>query len=263
MAHKEDAYIATPSTDDLWLEEDKGLLSQRLSTSRLSFYRESLHVFGLVAIASILIGTLAGIKLSPFLSDEVCADPSLGIWSPANDLIKYKTVTFESYFLGHEDSPWTRAPKESKDALWDSIYEFGISGISENEASNLLNETLTSPNDPDTYMIQLEVFHLIHCLNMLRKVVYPDQYPELWSYHDNGTINHDTRQAVHIDHCVDALRQSIVCNADVTPISFIENRLGRGIFPDVTATHVCRNFDEIVGWAKAHEVRDYQGKHLH
>ena len=83
------------------------------------------------------------------------------------------------------------------DSLWVSV-PVGISGISKDEASHLLNKTLSAPEDPDTYMIQLEVFHNLHCLNMLRKTIYPDQYPDMVAYHDNGTINHGTLQALHM-----------------------------------------------------------------
>ncbi|KAI4157983.1 MAG: hypothetical protein LQ342_007843 [Letrouitia transgressa] len=177
--------------------------------------------------------------------------------APVNDIVKYKTVTFDSFFLGHA-SPWTRGTKEEKDALWAATYEFGISGISKDEASNLLNETLPAPHDPETYMIQLEVFHNLHCLNMLRKTIYPDQYPDMVSYHDNGTINHGTLQALHMDHCLDALRQSTMCESDVTPVTFVNNFFGRGVYPNLVATHTCRDFDALVNWAKGREVKDYE-----
>jgi hypothetical protein len=47
-------------------------------------------------------------------------------------------------------------------------------------------------------MIQLEVFHNLHCLNMLRKSLYPEQYPEMVEYYPNGTINHNTLAALHM-----------------------------------------------------------------
>ena len=129
-------------------------------------------------------------------------------------------------------------------------------------------------------MIQLEVFHNLHCLNMLRKTIYPDQYPDMVAYHDNGTINHGTLQALHMgnspsllclctfgsvtltkgrkDHCLDALRQSTMCEADVTPVTFVHNFFGRGVYPNLVATHTCRDFDVLVDWAKEREVKDYQ-----
>jgi hypothetical protein len=185
-----------------------------------------------------------------------CKNPALELWSPVNNIVKYKTVTFKPYFI--DPSPWTRGTKEEKDRLWESTYEFGISGISEKEASNLLNATLPAPNDPKTYMIQLEVFHNLHCLNMLRKSLYPEQYPEMVEYYSNGTINHNTLAALHMDHCLDALRQSTMCEADITPVIFVHNFFGRGVYPKLIATHTCRDFDAIVEWAKEREVKDYE-----
>lgn len=77
----------------------------------------------------------------------------------------------------------------------------GISWITKEEASRMVNQTLPAPHDPDKYMIQLEVFHNLHCLNMLRKSLYPDEYPEMWEYHKNGTVNHNTLQSLHMGEC--------------------------------------------------------------
>ncbi|KAF2834035.1 hypothetical protein CC86DRAFT_279384 [Ophiobolus disseminans] len=175
--------------------------------------------------------------------------------APANGEVKYKTETFDGYFF--EPSPYTRVSKEEKNKNWEALYEFGISGIPRAEAAKLTNETLANPDNPDEYMIQLEVFHNLHCLNMIRKQLYPDEYPELWEYWENGTVNHFTLQAKHIDHCIDQLRQSLMCNSDVTPVVFGHNFFGRGIYPKLIATHTCRDFYAISDWAKAREVENY------
>lgn len=183
-------------------------------------------------------------------------------------------INLHRSFRWQVDSSWGLAP-------------VGISGISKDEASHLLNKTLPAPEDPDTYVIQLEVFHNLHCLNMLRMTIYPDQYPDMVAYHDNGTINHGTLQALHmgelnhtlleslyfalsmlrktdklsntsLDHCLDALRQSTMCEADVTPVTFLNNYFGRGVYPNLIATHTCRDFDALVNWAKRREVKNYQ-----
>ncbi|KAJ5772372.1 hypothetical protein N7520_002901 [Penicillium odoratum] len=93
---------------------------------------------------------------------------------------------------------------------------------------------------------------------MLRKSLYPDQYPKMWAYHENGTVNHGTLQSMHMDHCIDVLRQSTMCEADVTPIPFVRSYFGCGVFPNIIATHTCRDFDAIVQWAKEREVQDYE-----
>jgi hypothetical protein len=91
-------------------------------------------------------------------------------------------------------------PSNSKNSYYgtNQYHQVGISGVSKEEASHLLNATLPAPHDPDTYMIQLEVFHNLHCLNMLRKSLYPDEYPEMVEYNPDGTINHNTLASLHM-----------------------------------------------------------------
>lgn len=40
---------------------------------------------------------------------------------------------------------------------------------------------VTNPNTGETgYRVGLEVFHQLHCLNLLRMSTYPDYYPKVW-----------------------------------------------------------------------------------
>ena len=40
---------------------------------------------------------------------------------------------------------------------------------------------VTDPKTGETgYRVGLEVFHQLHCLNLLRMSTYPDYYPKLW-----------------------------------------------------------------------------------
>ncbi len=62
----------------------------------------------------------------------------------------------------------TKANKSCLDVL--------ISAISPESAAKLPNATTPFTYDTDHYIIELDVFHQLHCLNMLRKLVYPDAY---------------------------------------------------------------------------------------
>jgi hypothetical protein len=77
----------------------------------------------------------------------------------------------------------------------------GTSGINDAEAAKLFNATVSAPLADDVYLVELQVIHDLHCLNMLRKVAYPDQYPEMWDHFENGTVNHNTLQSLHIGQC--------------------------------------------------------------
>jgi len=49
----------------------------------------------------------------------------------------------------------------------------------------------------------------------------------------------------------DALRLSLMCTADVTPVTFVDERsapMPRDSLPDFSTCHTCRNFDAILKW---------------
>ncbi|KAF2008378.1 hypothetical protein BU24DRAFT_326588, partial [Aaosphaeria arxii CBS 175.79] len=48
-------------------------------------------------------------------------------------------------------------------------------------------------------------------------------------------------------HCIEALRQNIMCTGDLTPLPLTYIN---GIMPDFEQPHTCRDFDKIVQWAK-------------
>lgn len=43
-------------------------------------------------------------------------------------------------------------------------------------AAQLPNCTTRIPGDDNGYIVGLDVFHQLHCLNHLRKTLYPDRY---------------------------------------------------------------------------------------
>lgn len=58
-----------------------------------------------------------------------------------------------------------------------------------------------------------------------------------------------------VEHCIDALRQALMCNADVSPNSWhINMPISSGVFPRIATTHTCRNFEKVQDWAKKHQV---------
>jgi len=55
--------------------------------------------------------------------------------------------------------------------------------------------------------------HSLHCINAIRKALYPEYY----SVHDKHPLA-EALQSIHIDHCLDQLRQTIQCAGDLTPV---------------------------------------------
>lgn len=58
---------------------------------------------------------------------------------------------------------------------------------------------------------------------------------------------------IHDNHCVDLIRQALMCNADISPIRWEDNeKLGVPV-PSAKTVHTCRKWDGIMAWAAEHK----------
>lgn len=106
---------------------------------------------------------------------------------------------------------------------------------------------VTDPKTGETgYRVGLEVFHQLHCLNLLRMSTYPDYYPKIWW---SDTNDKPEKVRAHLDHCIEILRMNLMCLSDVNVFTFHTQHGKEGYWPDYESHHVCRNFDRIKQWA--------------
>lgn len=134
-----------------------------------------------------------------------------------------------------------------------------MSRISKSSATQLANRTVPIPGDPGQYVISLNVFHQLHCSNQIRRRIYLS--PDEISVADSSTSPDSMLELSHIEHCIDNLRQSLMCSADVTPLSWIwvpgneEEEIQAKVYAEVA--HTCRDFDAIVEWAREHHLEEF------
>ncbi|KAK0755791.1 hypothetical protein N5P37_011665 [Trichoderma harzianum] len=76
--------------------------------------------------------------------------------------------------------------------------------------------------------------------------LYIEHYPE---------IDHFPVQ-VHLEHCIDALRLSLMCTGDMTliPIRWSKNR--NWINPSFDTDHTCRNYEALRDWSLPRDAAD-------
>ncbi|QLI69052.1 Oxidase ustYa [Metarhizium brunneum] len=141
-----------------------------------------------------------------------------------------------------------REERNIKAPLLQNVTPFGVSRIPRSSASQLLNKTVPIPNDEGYYVVSLNVFHQLHCVNMIRK--------RIWST-ETYKPDDELMGIEHLEHCIDALRQSLMCSADVTPIPWKwweEDHEAKAV---AEIAHTCRNFEDIRVWAKENQVKDF------
>jgi len=60
---------------------------------------------------------------------------------------------------------------------------------------------------------------------------------------------------MHVDHCLEELRLSLMCYGDITPLPVVVDKdraAGRRL--DFSVHHKCRKFDRIVDWVEENGV---------
>jgi hypothetical protein len=145
--------------------------------------------------------------------------------------------------------------------------------IPEEQAAKLPNKTIMFPHDSQRrYLMNLDVFHQLHCLNMIRKALHPEYYKPM----NPGEHTGDEDELLgfsHIDHCVDSIRQSLMvstfmisqisylsaplpglivskCTADISVLNWEWSDNRRKNQPIGNGYHTCRRFDKIQDWAR-------------
>ncbi|KAL4935903.1 hypothetical protein BDV06DRAFT_217085 [Aspergillus oleicola] len=122
------------------------------------------------------------------------------------------------------------------DELWDKIQpSHGFIAIDRNWArAHGWPESMYLPSDRSKGVYLLEAYHYLHCLKILRKTFWEAVHEKPYT-HTPGA---------HTDHCFDALRQYVICNADATPLY---------TFGDFTAgdgqSHLCKNWSQLRDYA--------------
>ncbi|KAF9530399.1 hypothetical protein CPB83DRAFT_810742 [Crepidotus variabilis] len=172
------------------------------------------------------------------------------VYSPAQDIIEPQNVVFTSGFVP-EVSIYQGPSSPERDQAWEDLYSYGISRIPKSSAARLVNKTVPIPDDPDHYVVMLKVFHQLHCLNMLRL--------RLWS---NGTFDPSNilMSMDHLSHCMDSLRQALMCSSDITPIPWSWNYETKEAKPVADIQHSCRNFNKVKEWARENHVKSFNPK---
>jgi len=67
----------------------------------------------------------------------------------------------------------------------------------------------------------------------------------------------------HTDHCINYLRQAIMCNADITPVVWKWENWRHKSIPRFDVPHTCRSWDSIYQWAVDHALVEPLNDRIH
>jgi hypothetical protein len=177
------------------------------------------------------------------------------LYSPANEAIESIGLI---RFNGSLDAPsiYRGSPSPELDAVWDDI------AVDARSVRMTLDQLLRTGEKPSPamaiypgeygggYMATIGAIHMLHCTNMLRRVSWGDHYRSS-DYSINGSPE---AFRTHLDHCIEMLRQDIMCRGDVTMLTYDWAEGVEDPLPNFNVLHQCRNFEKILNWVDEHRV---------
>ncbi|CZS90856.1 uncharacterized protein RAG0_01745 [Rhynchosporium agropyri] len=146
-----------------------------------------------------------------------------------------------SYRLRNPSEPtYVGPPSQEIDTAWEVLLKNRYFSVTEEEAELTFGKSHGLYNHPNGvgYLLGLDVFHALHCVEQLRRALDRDHY-----------FNKETKLAYpdrdHRDHCLDHIRQQLMCHADLTPIPVIWYEGHGRSFVQSDVVHTCRNWDAV------------------
>ncbi|KAI5797621.1 hypothetical protein EDC01DRAFT_727327 [Geopyxis carbonaria] len=244
LLHKTPTHFKSPYADD-----DELPLPRR----RRWWWPWSLHLLAFVAY--ILVATV----ISIFFFRCNCSDGTGCesrekelIYSPAWDAVEYETVKFKGGFW--LETVYKGKPRPELEQAWSDLIQDHIIAIPPSALPQLNMTPATTVYYPESgdVVAGLNVFHQLHCLNLVRKYTWGDYYKDKG---DKSWSDPPDTLRMHIDHCIDILRQKLTCDGDVGVGTYKWVKDRDAMMPDFSNVHRCRRVGPLQDWVKARRMQ--------
>ncbi|OAG34715.1 hypothetical protein AYO21_11107 [Fonsecaea monophora] len=155
--------------------------------------------------------------------------------APADTAVEFKPIKYNVTTSGNR---FVGAGPEVDEAWREISYDVGDQWISKSDIKHLgMPEWSLQVNHPETgeegYRVGMEVFHQLHCINLLRRVTYKEYYEPLGGEFGKGPEELQRHTGLFTFYMIEG-----------DPLAW----------PELNSKHVCRNFDKVRQWAVDHSV---------
>lgn len=209
--------------------------------------------------AGIFIGilfSLLAFSTVAFVQPKNKCTQKMSTWSPALEIFNDDDFEIQRFNgtlrVPHE---FSALPSDEIDEKWEKISfaKGGLMRLSKGDVHRINASEYAAEYTEEMgggYMGAFEVFHGLHCLNMLRQASYMDHYlPKKKEWRDDPET-----LRFHLDHCIDMLRQKLMCEPDLGMVTYVWTKGFKQVFPDFNVIHKCRPYSKVLDWAEEHSV---------
>ncbi|GAW23851.1 hypothetical protein ANO14919_134280 [Xylariales sp. No.14919] len=267
------SYLASRRASCESVEEEQNLVDQQDQLEakgaqhlkpRYKFYPSYLFpafpwVLACVSTGLLLYSALRGLDELKLLTLQ--AAPAI-----EDGIVEYYDTNFKNEFA--HKTKYRGPPTPEIEVAWDQIWNLGGVEVPLDGPAQLGKQSGSLVHvdwdEARGYSGMLEVFHQLHCLNLIRQYTWRDYYNEhLREWLDEGenhllvNLNVSSKASVgdrmHVDHCIETLRLQLMCNADLTPMLVLkDDSRAIGAKADFNVHHKCRRWERVVEWQRIH-----------
>ena len=174
-------------------------------------------------------------------STDIAGSDSTSLRLPAQSALQREIRYFPTAL---RNNAFTGEPRPELDEAWHDLVRNDNIHVPASEITRF-NLSSIELADGSGVVAQLGVFHALHCLKMIRHFIYKDHYLA------NATEHAIWKMGVHVDHCVEYIRENLMCHPD---ISFVTHRwitTNEGLRPSNKdqSPHECVNWDALNEWS--------------
>ncbi|OAG02414.1 uncharacterized protein CC84DRAFT_1220740 [Paraphaeosphaeria sporulosa] len=181
---------------------------------------------------------------------DLAKNPPSAPWKPLS--VGY--VLSEEHSVDHDKySRFSGSPTHENTKAWEDLIQrkptFFAATDHELRAGGETIDDAVRVADTDGYLAALGVYHELHCLRQLRLHLYRDVYftnlteANLQWFYD------------HLDHCIETLRISIMCQADLSLYTFKwDSNDEYRPHAKSNSKRMCVNWDEVERWSSERKV---------
>ncbi|PQE18761.1 tat pathway signal sequence protein [Rutstroemia sp. NJR-2017a WRK4] len=186
--------------------------------------------------------------------------------SSAEALAKSNAVKYETrpFLINIHNNTFAGDPRPELDSAWHELFEDIRIRVSSEDLA-YYNLTSIPLADGSGYAAELGVHHELHCLVrtstrwIFQTLISPQKKIRHWIYKDYYLVNETEVELVewkaHIDHCIEMMRESIMCRADPSLSTF---KWLHGDAQSLTAVaeghHQCVNWQSLLAWVRSQSV---------
>ncbi|KAI1630920.1 hypothetical protein F4809DRAFT_658881 [Biscogniauxia mediterranea] len=111
------------------------------------------------------------------------------------------------------DNPFSGNPRPELDEAWHNLLRNDNIKVPKTYLEEL-NLTSVYTKDEMYGIVSLSVYHSLHCLKKVRRMLFKEYY------HVNKSQDSMARELKHVDHCIEYIREALMCQPDLSMVTF-------------------------------------------